>query len=91
MELIKLLCFLTFGIFIRQFSFFVIISLFWMVNFFIGIYLNKEYFEKTNILLTNLVYQIILFGEWIFKKNCIWVIVLLIHQWVLKYYIILKQ
>lgn len=68
MELIKLLCFLTFGIFIRQFSFFVIISLFWMINLFIGIYLNKEYFEKTNTLLTNLIYQFILFGEWIYQK-----------------------
>ena len=68
MEFIKLICFLTLGIFIRQFSFFIIISMFWMMNFFIGIYLNKEYFENTNTLLTNLVYQFILFGEWIYQK-----------------------
>ena len=68
MELIKLLCFLTLGIFIRQFSFFVIISMFWMMNFFIGIYLNREYFAKRNTLFTNLIYQLILFGEWIYQK-----------------------
>ena len=68
MELIKLLCFLTFGIFIRQFSFFVIISVFWMINFIIGIYLNKDFFEKRYTLFANLVYQFILFGEWIYQK-----------------------
>ena len=68
MELIKLLFFLTLGIFIRQFSFFVIISMFWIMNFFIGIYLNREYFAKRNTLFTNLIYQLILFGELIYQK-----------------------
>ena len=46
MELIKLLCLLTLGFFIRQFSFLIVISTFWIINMFIGVYLNKDYFKR---------------------------------------------
>lgn len=68
MELIKLLCLLTLGFFIRQFSFLIVISTFWIINMFIGVYLNKDYFKESESFVNYIIYQTILFGEWIYQK-----------------------
>ena len=69
MEFIKLLLFLSFGYFLRQLNFLVIISIIWGINFFVGLYLNKEYFQNNEGWLNYCVLKVLNSFEYIYNYS----------------------
>ena len=66
MEFIKLIIFLSLGYIIKQLNLLLCISILWSINFLVGLYLNKHYFETSNTILSLLVLKMIYFMEYLY-------------------------
>lgn len=71
MEFIKLLLLLSFGFFLRQMNFLVIISFIWGINFFVGLYLNKDYFQNNDGWLNYCVFKVLNLFEYIYNYSVV--------------------